>query len=69
MRKITTKPIVFPPPHVERIQYPTIDDYNKCSFKCMDGDPQCGCWNDFGFLQHYGQEKFFDHKEGKFPPI
>jgi len=67
MGRITREAIVFPPPPVARIQYPTIETYNKCSFNCMSGDPQCGCWNDFGILLHYFQPKFLDHKEGKFP--
>lgn len=57
----------FPPPPVIRIKRPVFDDYHQCSFKCMSGDPQCGCWNDYLILIHYSQEKFIDHKEGKFP--
>lgn len=69
MRRTNNCTTIFPPDPPIRIKYPVIDqDFAQCSFRCMSGDPQCGCWNDYGMMLHYNQEKFHDHKEGNFPP-
>lgn len=59
----------FPPKSPSRIKMPVQSSWEQCEFKCMSGDPQCGCWNEYLMAEHYNQEKYQDHKEGNFPPI